>query len=408
MPSARPARVLLTAFGSRGDVMPRVALGQELRRRGVAVTIGCAEQNRPLVDAYGLPAIALGDYPPADVMAQAYARMARNPDAASRGEQLLAELFVPLLPGLQQRLDSVQDAFDFVVLNDLLSMFAVPPLVAPARFAVALTTQPLGGFAPMLQESPCIKLVGSSPLLLPAETGLDARFVITDFWLPEPIETFRPDPVLSEFLTRAATPAGAPARPIVAVALGSAWGTDPAMTHQVLAGAARRAGVRLIVQDHAPAPGTSAVSADGDVASVGEVPYGWLFPYADAVVHHGGAGTIAEALRAKCPSITVPHYGDHVYWAHRLDAAGVSAGTLTADDVNEVALAECMERAVHDADLRQRVAVLGAAVDIAGGVRRASDRIVALAQEAISANSDGPSRSMRTTGSSFDRSQTEY
>ena len=106
-----------------------------------------------MVRACGLESVALGDYPPDDVMMQAYARMARDPDVARRGEKLLEELLVPMLPTLADRLEVIRHAFDFVVLDDLLSLFAVPPLVEPGRFAVALTTQPVGGFAPMLARA---------------------------------------------------------------------------------------------------------------------------------------------------------------------------------------------------------------------------------------------------------------
>jgi UDP:flavonoid glycosyltransferase YjiC (YdhE family) len=374
----RPLRLLLTAFGSRGDVLPRVALGQELQKRGHAVTIGCAERSRPLVRAAGLESVALGDYPPDDVMAEAYARMARDPDAARRGEKLLEALFIPMLPQIADRLELIQHAFDFVVLNDLLAMFAVPPLIELGRFAVALTSQPLGGLAAMLGASPCIKLVGSSPLLLPPEPGLDATFEITDFWFTETTQ-FRPDPVLAEFVAPAGPRQGT-RRPVVAIALGSAWGTLPVMSRQTLSGAARRAGVRLVVQDHTPAPGTSAVSPDGEWVSVGEVPYGWLFERVAAVIHHGGAGTIAEALRAGCPSVTVPHYGDHVYWAQRLVAAGVSAGTLESTTLDEVGLGRLIDRAVRDQALRHRVDSFGSLVDASAGTRRACDVIETLAR----------------------------
>jgi Erythromycin biosynthesis protein CIII-like, C-terminal domain len=336
-----------------------------------------------MVEGHGLESVALGDHPPDDVTAEAYARMALDPDAARRGETLLKDLFFPMLPGIGRRLEAIRHAFDFVVLNDLLAPFALPPLVEPGRFAVSLTSQPTGGFAPMLGESGCIKLVGSSPGLLPPGHGLDASFEITDFWLPQLPRPFTPDPVLAEFVSPWESRARGPRRPVVAVALGSAWGADPLMSGEMLADAARRAGVRLVLQDNTPPPGTSVVSSDGEVLSIGEVPYGWLFERVAAVVHHGGAGTIAEALRAKCPSITVPHYGDHVYWAQRLEAVGASAGTLAVNRLGQVALAPLIDRAVRDDELRRNVAALGSQVDVAGGVSRACDRIESLARKAI-------------------------
>jgi UDP:flavonoid glycosyltransferase YjiC (YdhE family) len=373
----RPLRILLTAFGSRGDVVPRVALGQECRRRSHNVTIGCAERTRPIVESHGLQSVALGDYPPADVMARAYTQMAHEPDVGRRGEWMLGELLVPMLPGLWQRVEAMRGAFDLVVLNDLLATFVFAPFVDARQFAVALTSQPVGGLAGALGGSPCTKLVGSSPLLLPPDHGLDPSYQITDFWLPEPATAFTPDSVLAGFLSPGHGP-------VVAVVLGSAWGTDPLVSRQALAEAAGRAGVRLVLQDHSPPPGASVVSDDSEVLSIGEVSYAWLFERVDAVLHHGGAGTVAEALRAGCPSITVPHYGDHLYWAKRLEAVGASAGTLLPRELAEGPLAEHLDRAVGDDDLRRRVETLGSRLDVAGGVGRACDRIEALARQAVS------------------------
>ena len=380
----RPLRVLLTAFGSRGDVVPRVALGQELRRRGQGVTIACAGRFCPLVASYGVDAVKLGDYPTNDALTRAFARIAPDRDPGRRGDTLLRELLDPMLPGLLQELLAIEGPFDLVVLNELLATFAFPPVIEPGRLVFTLTTQPIGGFARLLRASPCIKLVGSSPMLLPPDHGLDETFEITDFWLPEERQAFRPDPVLEDFLSRPAPGAPESRPPVVAVAMGSAWGTDPVISRQTLAGAARRAGVRLVVQDFAPPPGKSIASADGWLISIGQVPYAWLFERVHAVLHHGGAGTIAEALRARCPSITVPHYGDHLYWAVRLEAAGLSAGMVLPSELNEPILAERIDRAVHDDGLRQSVVTAGSQLDAAGGVRAAVDWLEALAQQARS------------------------
>jgi len=360
--SPRNLRLLLTAVGSRGDVEPRVALAQELRRRGHEATVACATSHRPIVERYGLEWALLGDHPPASVSAPVYASMADEPDPGRRGELLLRELLVPMLPEIRQRLEHMATDFDLVVLNDLLTPFALPPVLDAAAVAVALTTQPVGGFALMLAGSPVVKLVGSSPLLLPEDHGLDDTFVVTDFWAPTPNERFMPDPDLGRFISGANDE-----RPLVAVTVGSAWGTEPRLSFALLAAAARRAGVRLLVQD-----GGGGASCD-DVASIGEVPYRWLFERVDAVVHHAGAGTIAETLRAGLPSVSVPHYGDHRYWAGRLEAVGVSAGTLIGGDLTEANLAAHLDRVVRDDGLQARARALAAGVDIAAGISRACD-----------------------------------
>jgi UDP:flavonoid glycosyltransferase YjiC (YdhE family) len=43
---------------------------------------------------------------------------------------------------------------------------------------------------------------------------------------------------------------------------------------------------------------------------VGSVPFEQLFPRGAAVVHHGGAGTVAAAVRAGIPQVVVPQMAD--------------------------------------------------------------------------------------------------
>ena len=48
------------------------------------------------------------------------------------------------------------------------------------------------------------------------------------------------------------------------------------------------------------------------------VPHDWLFPKLAAVIHHGGAGTTAAGLRAGCPAVIHPFFGDQFFWAERV------------------------------------------------------------------------------------------
>jgi UDP:flavonoid glycosyltransferase YjiC (YdhE family) len=54
------------------------------------------------------------------------------------------------------------------------------------------------------------------------------------------------------------------------------------------------------------------------------MPHAKLFPRVAAVVHHGGAGTTAAALRAGACQVIVPHFFDQYYYAHRLRELGIA------------------------------------------------------------------------------------
>lgn len=90
---------------------------------------------------------------------------------------------------------------------------------------------------------------------------------------------------------------------------------------------------------------------------VDEAPHTWLFPHMNAIVHHGGAGTTAAALRAGRPQIITPIAADQFFWAARTHALGVaprpaplhqltaaSLGTDLAQCLNDIRLQTCAQR----------------------------------------------------------------
>jgi len=75
-----------------------------------------------------------------------------------------------------------------------------------------------------------------------------------------------------------------------------------------------------------------------DILTIDDVPHAWLFPQMAAIVHHGGAGTAAAALRAGVPSVPVAGIIDQPFWAHRLHHLGAAPHplrrvALTAEDL---------------------------------------------------------------------------
>ena len=124
---------------------------------------------------------------------------------------------------------------------------------------------------------------------------------------PEPL-----DPALARFLA-----AGDP--PLV-FTLGSFAVYAPGRFYAEAAAIARALGRRavLLTGDAAPPPG-----ADDTILPCRYAPHSQLFPRAAAVVHHGGIGTTAQALRAGVPQLVVPHMGDQHDNAYRIERLGV-------------------------------------------------------------------------------------
>jgi hypothetical protein len=141
--------------------------------------------------------------------------------------------------------------------------------------------------------------------------------------------------------------------------------------------AVRRTGCRVVVQ-----AGMSQLGPGERMESmlcVDYVPHDWLLPRAGGIVHHGGAGTCAAAIRAGIPQAVIWHIGDQPAWGKLLYKRGVAVAPLRQTRLSPVTLANCFERLAFDVGIRKRAARLGAQVRTENGVQRAVELITACA-----------------------------
>ena len=89
------------------------------------------------------------------------------------------------------------------------------------------------------------------------------------------------------------------------------------------------------------------------------VPHEWLFPQMAALVHHGGAGTTASALRSGVPSIITPCAFDQPEVAEKVEKAGVGIREQQFHRLTAKALTIALKRALSDTGMRDRAAAFG-------------------------------------------------
>jgi len=216
-------------------------------------------------------------------------------------------------------------------------------------------------------------LHGYSPLVAPRPPDWRPGLEVTGYWWPASMGVWQPPRELSDFLAAGAPP--------VFVGFGSMM-TTPARAEQIsdiVGGAARLAGVRVIVQ----AGWANLRVADEHMLTIGDTPHDWLFPQVAAVAHHCGAGTLAAGIRAGVPTIALPAYGDGPFWAHRATALGICAATINQSALSPEHLAEAMRSAVSDQQLRDRARQLGARVDAEDGAAQAVSVVSDLIQHSV-------------------------
>ena len=110
-----------------------------------------------------------------------------------------------------------------------------------------------------------------------------------------------------------------------------------------------------------------------DVLVRNYLPNSLIFPRAAGIVHHGGMGTTAQALRAGKPQLVVPHFGDQFDNASRLKRLGVA--DLTSPE-RYVAEGEAkLARLLDDRSVQEEATALARLIRTENGAATAADAI---------------------------------
>jgi sterol 3beta-glucosyltransferase len=148
---------------------------------------------------------------------------------------------------------------------------------------------------------------------------------ITGFWLDETQSNanYVPPQALADFLRGGERP--------IYVGFGSITGiNDVEAFFDKVVQAMEQSGERFILLTGWANLGANRKLSDR-IHVLESVPHDWLFPQCKAVVHHGGAGTVATGLRAACPTIVLAFFADQFFWASRVVELGVGHAFTAAE-----------------------------------------------------------------------------
>jgi UDP:flavonoid glycosyltransferase YjiC (YdhE family) len=142
---------------------------------------------------------------------------------------------------------------------------------------------------------------------------------------------------------------------------------------RLLVEAAERTGQRIVI-----ARGWAGIPDVGGKATslfIGEEPHDLLFPRVRAVIHHGGAGTVATAARAGVPQLVLPQAADQFLWRSQVAKLGLGPRAPMFRLASAASLARAITAVVEDASWRQR------AVEMAERLAAAPDGVGATVAE---------------------------
>ncbi len=126
--------------------------------------------------------------------------------------------------------------------------------------------------------------------------------------------------------------------------------------------------------------GFSEENLPDNIYMVGYCPHDWLFEQVSAVVHHGGAGTTAAALRAGKPALIVPFGGDQQFWGERIYSMGCGPKFITRKKLNAQNLANALLE-MDSPEMQQKAREVAEMLSKENGVETACDCIEKIAAE---------------------------
>jgi UDP:flavonoid glycosyltransferase YjiC (YdhE family) len=420
------SRVVLGTFGSLGDVHPYIALARELKHRGHRPSIATSEYWRSKVEGEGIDFSPVRpDAPDPDGMHDLMARVfhpRRGPEVvireimmpklresfddtrrAAEGADLLVSHPLTFAIRLVAEAEGIPWASSVLAPMSLLSAFDPPALPAlPAlsrlrglgprfhrplfrtfrrmvrswerpwrRFRLEVGLPPTAD-SPIFegQHAPGLVLAMFSKQLGAPQPDWPSNTVVTGFSLfdRDSAEDATPD-AIERFLDDGPPP--------VVFTLGSSAVWTPGRFFAESLEAVRRLGCRAILL--IGPEGANALPADlpRGVAAFGYAPYSSLFPRCAAIVHQGGVGTTAQAMRAGRPMLVVPYGFDQFDNADRACRLGIGR-TISRPRSTGPRIAEALRPLLEDRSFADRAAEVGRLVRQEDGPAAASDAIEAL------------------------------
>lgn len=408
-------RITIFAGGSQGDIQPCLRLGKGLQQSGFEVLLSAPQNFAALIREQGVPFHPLrGDVQ--EIMAGETGRKFMEKSGANPIQSILAmrKMLGPIAVQMaEDALEASREADAFITLavfapfgktiaeiRGIPLILVEPTPVLPSgdfpapgfpfqknmgrllnrlsgfmmlqviwqwyrpfvnEFRNRYNLRPLNGsdFHRILTSTP---LLGAySPVVIPHPRDWSEDVHITGYWFQADASDWRPSAELESFLDAGEAP--------VYVGFGSMAGRDSEHYANVVLEALAKSGQRGVLATGWG--GMSIMNVPKNVFVLDSAPHGWLFPRMSAVVHHGGAGTTAEGLLAGVPSVIVPFTVDQPFWGKRVKSLGAGPEPIRATRLNADKLAEAIQRAIKDPDMRRRAEEIGRAIRAEDGVGNA-------------------------------------
>jgi len=344
-------KFVVAGYGGRGDVEPCVAVGRELQRRGHDVCMAVPPNMLDLAESAGLVGEAYGPdsreemNPGSDLVASILPRMNNPfsvvPEVVEHGTQVKLEKGATLAE-LANGADLVLAGFNEQGLAANIAEYHGIPAVALHLFPERMwSSNWLFSLMTKASEDAQRRALGLPEPTEPLARSLDIQ-AYDKLYLPDAAAQWTQEderhPFVGALTLELPTDADeevlswiAAGTPPIYFGLGST--PVPPSVGTLISTACAQLGERVLV---CPGPNDfSHVEHFDHVKVVPAVNHAAIFPACRAVVHHGGAGTTAAALRSGIPALILWFWLDQPLWAAGIEQLKVGLARRFSDSTAE-------------------------------------------------------------------------
>ncbi len=351
-------KIALCSIGSRGDIQPFLVLGEYLSKNGHEVIVSSATMYQPLAEKYEVSYKSFeGNY--ASIMDDEALKKAVGRNPFTIGKQLKEKVYPIIESSLHTFYELIQwcdvviyhpktlmDSIGYQWPEKLIKGYVVPAFTTTSQFSNPLVSglpipkflnklsykfinamigtvkKPVNDFkdkrnlvkSPTILDTPI--LYGVSPSLVNLPSDYPSHHYFTGLWIRETVEQKISERV-SEFMSDQ--------RPVLIVTFGSMPYKSSTDINVFIAALQKDHAIKILVVKAWGLKETT-IKESETVMAIDFAPFDALFPLADYIIHHGGAGTTATAMKSGLPQLICPvlhPVGDQYFWGNQLNKIGV-------------------------------------------------------------------------------------
>lgn len=414
--------ITMLTTGTRGDTQPFMALGLELKKKGYRVRIAASEAYQDFIESYGFEyAMLRGDV--SKIIESGAADDAINADNPLKFfSSLKNEKMMGMMVNIQKDLHKACKGAGAIVYHpgaaigyfaakemNIPSILASPFPMTPTKDYPALifydrprfgkiynklthhifewgfwkvVSGPLKkywvqqyGEGPNDFSCPYPKqrtaanptIISSSPTVFSVSKDWPEHVHSYGNWFMDSDHSYQPEEKLERFLKAGEPP--------VYIGFGSVGDKKNAgETTALVIKALKLAGKRGIINTGGSGMNQTEEIAE-DILFVKDIPHEWLFPKMSAVVHHGGAGTTAEGLRAGVPSAIIPYGNDQFAWGRKIHELGAGAKAIPRKELTAEKLSAAISYTQVN-EIRSKAQEIGKQIRAEKGAEKAAQVII--------------------------------